>query len=127
MTFNLLSATSDKFRSASAIEASLYALLGFAIVFLGIALLIFVVWLIGKLMVKYGFASAPKKATVKQSPAPAINEVTENLAVADATNSVQSMDSVDSETVAVIMSALMAYYQTTNPKCEFTVKRIKRI
>lgn len=124
MTFNLLSASSDKFRSASIGEASLYALLGFAIVFVGIALLIFVVWLTGKLMVKYGIASAPKKATVKQQSAPVVSEVAENLAVADAT---ASSDSVDSETVAVIMSALMAYYQTTNPKCEFTVKRIKRI
>jgi mRNA-degrading endonuclease toxin of MazEF toxin-antitoxin module len=34
---------------------------------------------------------------------------------------------VDEQTVAIIMAALMAYYQTNNPKCEFTVKRIKRI
>ena len=28
---------------------------------------------------------------------------------------------------AVIMAALMAYYETNYPKCEFTVKRIKRV
>jgi methionyl-tRNA synthetase len=34
---------------------------------------------------------------------------------------------VDEETVAIITAAIMAYYQKNNPKCEFTVRRIKKI
>ena len=33
----------------------------------------------------------------------------------------------DEETVAAITAALMAYYVQENRKCEFTIKRIKRI
>ena len=36
-------------------------------------------------------------------------------------------EEIDEETVAVIMAALMAYYEKNNPKCAFTVKRIKRV
>ena len=117
MFFNLLTATEDKFRSVEVGEASLYALLGFAVVFVGIAFLIFVVWLIGKLMVKLNPARVPKQA----KPTPVVNETAESLAVADAS------EELSEETVAVITAALMAYYQRTNPQCEFTVKRIKRI
>ena len=116
--FNLLTAIEEKFRSIDVGEAALYAALGFAIVFFGIALLIFVVWLIGRFMVKFH----PQKVTKKEQPSAHVaNEVVENLAIADAT------DTIDEQTVAVIMAALMVYYQNTNPKCEFTVKRIKRI
>lgn len=118
MLFNLLATTEDKFRSVEIGEASLYALLGFVVVFVGIAFLIFVVWLIGKLMVKINPIKAPKQEKV---PAPVASEATEGLAVADAS------DGISEETVAVITAALMAYYQKTNPQCEFTVKRIKRI
>ena len=118
MLFNLLTATEDKFRSVEVGEASLYALLGFAVVFVGIAFLIFVVWLIGKLMVKLNPVKTPKQ----HATTPVVNETAESLAIADATS-----DEISEETVAVITAALMAYYQRTNPQCEFTVKRIKRI
>lgn len=117
MLFNLLTATEDKFRSVEVGEAALYALLGFSVVFVGIAFLIFVVWLIGKLMVKLNPAKVPKQA----KSTPVVNETAESLAVADAS------EELSEETVAVITAALMAYYQRTNPQCEFTVKRIKRI
>lgn len=118
MLLNLLSAT-DHMREVKIGEASLYAILGFAIVFVGIALLIFFVWLIGKILVKVNGtnttkADKPKTDTVK-------TEVAESLAVAEAA------DELSDETVAVITAALMAYYQQNNPRCEFTVKRIKRI
>ena len=119
MLFNLLTATEDKFRSVEVGEAALYALLGFAVVFVGIAFLIFVVWLIGKLMLKFNPAKVPKQA--KPTPSPVVNETAESLAVADASSEISE------ETVAVITAALMVYYQRTNPQCEFTVKRIKRI
>ena len=114
MVFNVLSATADKFRAVPIGEAALYALLGFAIIFAGIALLIAVVWALGKVMVAMNNKNAkPKTVAKQQAPAPTV--ISENK------------DEVDDETVAVIMAALMAYYQTNNPKCEFTVKRIKRI
>ena len=93
-------------------EAALYALLGFATVFLGIAFLILVVWLVGKVM----SATAKKEKVQKAKP-----EALETSPVA------VKQDDLDEETVAIITAALMAYYVKENRRCEFTVKRIKRI
>lgn len=98
--------------------AALYALIGFLVVFAGITFLIFIVWLVGKVMNKSPIGAKPK--TEKKENVVSTETVSENLAVADAEN-------IPDETVAVITAALMAYYQKNNPKCEFTVKRIKRI
>ena len=94
-------------------EAALYALIGILVVFAGIAFLILVVWLVGRLMKKTGNNVQKEKPVEKKenTPTPVSAESEE----------------VDEETVAVIMAALMAYYEKNNPKCEFTVKRIKRI
>ena len=112
--FNLLTnAVPEGGRVIEVPEALLYALIGFLIVFAGIALLIAVVWAVGKIMSATNPTAQPKKVEVKPKQtqvAPAINE-----------------SDVDEETLAVITAALMAYYQKTNPKCGFTVKRIKRI
>lgn len=91
--------------------SALYALIGFTIVFLGISLLIIVVWLVGKVMNRNAVAMPVKQP---------VQKVVEEVAVAESSD-------ISEETVAVIMAALTAYYQTNNPKCEFTVKRIKRI
>ena len=56
MLYNLLA---DPARSVGVGEASLYALLGFLMVFFGISFLIFVVWLVGKIMT--AIESKPKK------------------------------------------------------------------
>ena len=93
--------------SASAV----YALIGFAVVLLGISLLIGVVWAVGKVM---------NRNNVAMPTQPAVKTVVQEVAVAE-------NNDISDETVAVIMAALTAYYQTNNPKCEFTVKRIKRI
>ena len=94
-------------------ETALNALIGFIVVFLGIAFLILVIWLVGKVMAK-------NKAQPKQ-------EVAEAKAAQKASLAPVEDASLDEETVAVIMAALTAYYEKNNPKCEFTVKRIKRI
>ena len=104
----------EKSRDIPISEAALYALLGFLIVVVGIAFLIFIVWLVGKIMSKL---SGKKVANSKAVPASK-----EPVEIAP-----QDVNAVDDETVAVIMAALMAYYQKSNPKCEFTVKRIKRV
>ena len=110
----LLNLLADQFREVGIGEAALYALLGYLIVFLGIAFLIFVVWLVGRIISSKQQAPAPVKKQTAQ----------EVVAVADAA---PVTDEIDEETLAVITAALMAYYQTNNPKCEFTVKRIKRL
>ena len=119
MLTNLLTQTlPEGYQEISASLSALYALIGFIVVFVGIAFLIFVVWGVGKIM----DSSKPKTTTQKEKveKPKKVEPVYESLAVADA-------DEISDETVAVIMSALMAYYQKTNAKCEFTVKRIKRI
>lgn len=88
-------------------EIALYALLGFLVVFLGITILIFVVWLVGKIL----NAKPTQKEKALQEPLPTVTE----------------SDGMDEETVAVITAALMAYYQTANPTCSFVVKRIKKL
>ena len=98
-------------------EAALYALLGFITVFVGIAFLIFIVWAVGKLMTFVdNKAAKPKKAKKTEQAVPAETS----------TNSTAEAD-IDEETVAVITAAIMAYYVKENKKCEFTVKRIKRL
>ena len=109
----LLNLLADAYRTVEIGEATLYALIGFLIVFVGITFLILVVWLVGKFMSPQQQAAKPvQKATVKTE-----------IAASEAATT----DEIDEETLAVITAALMAYYQSNNPKCEFTVKRIKRI
>lgn len=94
-------------------ESFPYALIGFLVVFAGIALLIAVVWAVGKIMAAINPTAQPKKVESKPKQAQIAPAV--------------SSDDVDEETLAVITAAIMAYYQKTNPQCGFTVKRIKRI
>ncbi len=110
-----LLAAAEKTRDISIGEAAVYALLGFGVVFLGIAFLILVVWLVGKGMSKASGTSVEKKPLPKETIA--------NIPA----KSVKETEEISEETVAVITAALMAYYQQTGAKCEFTVKRIKRI
>ena len=107
----------EKSRDIPISEAALYALLGFLIVVVGIAFLIFIVWLVGKIM---------SKSSVKATKEPVKSEKPVHVPVLKG-QTAQDINAVDDETVAVIMAALMAYYQKSNPKCEFTVKRIKRV
>lgn len=117
MLSSLLVNVADKMRAVTIGEAALYALLGFAVVFLGIVFLIGVIWLVGKVMGKVNVSNkavkTPKESEVK-TPAQSIMPT-------------MDCEEITEETVAVITAAIMAYYQQTNPKCEFTVKRIKRI
>lgn len=112
MLNTLLTNATDKMRTVEIPEVALYALVGFATVFLGIILLILVVWLVGKGMSKTNGTPAEKKAETAKAVAPA--------------PTIEGED-ISEETVAVITAAIMAYYQQNKPKCEFTVKRIKRI
>ena len=98
-------------------EAALYALIGFTIVFLGIAFLIGIVYAVGKVL------QIQKDKTLQTKKAEISEKVASETVVIPTTNE----EEISDETVAVITAAIMAYYEQTNPKCEFTVRRIKRI
>ena len=113
--YNLLSVAADKYRTPPVGEAALYALLGFLVVFVGIAFLILVVWAVGKIMTKTEKAKKTKEASKQKA---------ESVAKPSEVNAVEE---ISEETVAAITAAIMAYYQQEQKKCEFTVKRIKKV
>lgn len=117
MLMSLLTSTVDKARTVEISEAALYALLGFLVVLSGIIVLIFCVWLIGKIMssAKGGSVKAPTAVKTESKPEPKPQAV-----------ATEASDEISDETIAVIMAAIAAYYEKNNPKCEFTVKRIKK-
>lgn len=87
-------------------------LLGLAMVFFGICVLIFFVWLIGNLLKK-------NKAPKVQKPA---NQPVE---IATKQEDVQDGD-IPANVRVAIMAAIYAYYNQNNSQCEFIVKKIKR-
>ena len=98
-------------------EACLYALIGFAVVFAGIILIILIIWLIGLIMRKTNNLAflnnlGKKKKEVKEQ-------------VVEGSNSED--EEITPEVKAAIVAAIMAYYTQEKPKCEFRVKRIKKI
>ena len=119
MLNNILASGGDPFRSANIGEASLYALIGFSVVFVGILFLILVVWGTGKIISAFEGKTASTKKKTKQS--------VKAETVEQPTVQPTETDEISEETIAIITAAIMAYYQENNPKCEFTLKRIKRI
>ncbi len=111
MLYGLLNADPKRFVTDIG-EISLYGLIGFAVVFLGIAFLIFIVWAVGQLITKFEQKAA--KPVKESAPKPEVVAAT-------------SEDELSDEVIAVITAAIAAYYQQENKKCEFTVKRIKRL
>lgn len=98
-------------------EALVYALIGFLIVFIGITLIIFIIWLVGLLLRKtnnFAFLTKLKKKDKSGS---------EKGASVNAENDGEIPDEVK----AAIVAAIMAYYVEEKPECEFRVKRIRRI
>lgn len=126
MFLNLLAAAAESMidKKISIGEAAIDALIGFLVVFLGIALLVFIVWIVGLIMQKVnptGKASAPKKEVKKEQKPP---KKEESVAAKPSV----SADGIDEETIAVISAAIAAYYGACNQaNCGFVVKRIKRM
>ncbi len=104
-------------------EGAIYALIGFAIVFAGIAIIIMIIWLEGLLMRKTNnlafmhglFGKIKKKLSRKKA-----EDISESVETVDG-------DEIPDEVKAAIIAAIMAYYSEEKPQCEFKVKRIKRI
>lgn len=98
-------------------EALVYALIGFLVVFIGIVIIICVIWLIGFLLRKTNnleFLTKLGKRKKKQET------VKQDLPT-------NSEEDVPDEVKAAIVAAIMTYYSEKKPECEFRVRRIKRI
>ncbi|MCD8309246.1 MAG: OadG family protein [Clostridia bacterium] len=106
-------------------ESFIYAGIGILVVFAGILILIGVISLLGfifkKLDEKGVLNRKTKKSKKKAEQAAAASEAVQQQPIEAAS------DEIPDEVKVAIMAAIMAYYQTEQPKCEFTVKRIKRI
>ena len=99
-------------------EALVYALIGFLIIFAGISLIILIIWLIGLLLRKTDNFAFLRSSGKKQKDKKVKETVQVNKDVSD---------DVPDEIKAAIIAAIMAYYSREPQKCEFKVKRIKRI
>jgi len=100
-------------------EALVYALIGFLVVVLGIVLIIFIIWLIGFILRKTNNLAFLRRISIKKrkdKPVPASSAAQQN-----------GSDELPDGVKAAIIAAIVAYYGTEKPECEFKVKRIKRI
>lgn len=101
-------------------EALIYALIGFLVVFLGIILIIFIIWLIGLILRKtnnLAFLNKLSFKRLKKGNSPEISQVEPD----------KETDEIPDEVKAAIIAAIMAYYDNEKPECEFIVRRIKKI
>lgn len=105
-------------------EAALYALIGLLVVFVGILIIIGIIWLVGLIMRKTNNLEFLTKKREKKPKAKKRGKVVEEETpqVVDG-----GSDDIPDEVKAAIVAAIMAYYQDKEEKCQFTVKRIKRI
>lgn len=105
-------------------EALIYALIGFLVVVVGILIIIAIIWLVGFILQKTNnFAFLGK---LKRKPK-AEKVVFENRIDEPETAPETVEGDIPDEVKAAIVAAIMAYYEQEQPKCEFTVKRIKRM
>ena len=102
-------------------EALVYALIGFAVVFMGIVLIIFIIWLIGLILRKTNNLAFLNKLNLKNKFKKRRKEEEKPEEPAKVN------DEIPDEVKAAIIAAIMAYYDNEKPECEFVVKRIKRI
>ena len=125
MFLNLLATDPNFNKEISVGEAAIDALIGFCVVFAGIALLVFIVWGVGKIMqnTSLGNGKGGKKTAPKAVEKPAIKpEKPQAFAPVKAAD-----EGIDDETVAVIAAAIAAVYEAERRSCGFVVKRIRRM
>ena len=108
MLMNLL----DGWFKFSVGEGAFYAVFGFIFVVLGITLLIVIFTLLGLIMKKVNSRKGKAKETKSKEPAAAVKPAEEG---------------VSAEIIAVISAAIAAYYEGSAQKCDFVVRRIKRL
>ncbi len=98
-------------------DGAFYALFGFVFVFVGIALLIGCIYLVGLIMTR---VKKPKKKSPKQEASSAPQAPAE-------LPSPDVGEGIPPEVVAAITAALAVYCEGDGQKCEFVVRRIKRL
>ena len=99
-------------------DAAFYALLGFLFVFIGITLLILIFTLLGYIMKKVSVSKDNKNRQQSKKQ----NDVSDSEPALELSN-----DEVTPELVAVLTAAVAACLQEENSKCEFVVRRIKKL
>lgn len=97
-------------------EGAFYALFGFIFVFAGIALLVGIFTVLGIVMKKVNSRKPRTKRSKKGNKEQAVPM-----------EEIKETEGISSETVAVIAAAIAAFYESENTKCDFVVKRIKRL
>lgn len=98
-------------------EALIYALIGFLVVFIGIVIIIFIIWLIGLILRKTNNLEFLSKIKIKKK-----NKIKD-----EPVEAVVEEGDIPDEIKAAIVAAIMAYYSEQKAKCEFKVRRINRI
>lgn len=111
MMLNLLSAVEPTY--VNVLDALIYAIIGLVVVFIGIALLV---------IIFSGFGAVMKSVTNKKPK----TDKHAHVSVPQQAEAASEEEIPEAVKVAIV-AAIMAYYETEKPRCEFTVKRIKRI
>lgn len=102
-------------------EALIYALIGFGVVFLGIILIILIIWLIGLVLRKTNNLAFLSKLKFKNI----VKKKKQEEVKSEEIEKVE--DEISDEVKVAIIAAIMAYYDNEKIECDFVVKRIKRI
>lgn len=100
-------------------EGAFYAVFGFIFVFVGIALLIGILTLLGIVMTKLG------KRRERKENASAQREQVPSAPLPG--KGIEADEGISPETVAAITAALAVCLQQERQKCEFVVRRIKKL
>ena len=99
-------------------DGAFYSVFGFLFVFVGIVILVLLFTGLGRIMKEVNKPRPPRKKKKREKgsevkpaeePAPSVQE------------------GITPELVAVISAAVAAYYEGENVKCDFVVKRIKKL
>lgn len=98
-------------------DGAFYAAFGFVFVFLGIAILVFLFTMLGLAMKKIN-ARKPKKKKIKTK---------EKEETAVNSSKVEAEEEISPEIVAVITAAVAAVYEGENVKCDFVVRKIRKL
>ncbi len=101
-------------------EGAFYAAFGFLFVFLGIVVLIILFTALGKIMKEVNKPRKPRSKRRGGKKSKADSPETE-------TAQGPTQEGVTPELIAVISAAIAAYYENENVKCDFVVKRIKKL
>lgn len=113
----MLTSLLDGFFKVDIGEGAFFAVFGFIFVFLGIALLILIFTCFGLIMKRIA-------ARKKQEAPVVVNRGGEKTAPAEEK---QAEEGLSPALVAVITAAIAAYYEGEKQKCDFVVRRIKRL